>query len=90
MTRVNVICPDVDVVGAGGLVTHGMIAAETLPQSIAVAEAALARGLMVPAVLRVVEHKGKKHFIVPQIEIVGVSLQAAHTGEEACAPTAAG
>src|SRR5690606_14735622 len=52
-----------------------------LPQSIAVAEAALARGYMVPAVLRVVEHKGRTHFIVPQIEIVGVSLQALTSGE---------
>jgi hypothetical protein len=74
MTRVNVLCPDVAVVGAGGLVTHSLIAAETLPQSIAVAESALKRGLMVPAVLRIVEHKGRNHFIVPQIEITGVSL----------------
>jgi len=82
MTRVNVICPDVEVVGAGSLVTHGMVAAETLPQSIMVAEAALARGMMVPAVLRVIEHVGKdKRYIVPQIEIVGVSLTALTTGE---------
>jgi hypothetical protein len=81
MTRVNVLCPDVDVVGAGSLVTHGMVAAETLPQAVAVAEAALSRGLMVPGVLRIVEHKGKRHYIVPQIEIVGVSLAALTTGE---------
>ena len=81
MTRVNVVCPDVAVVGAGSLVTHGMVAAETLPQSIQVAEAALARGLMVPAVLRIVEHKGKTHYIVPQIEIVGISLHELTTGE---------
>lgn len=80
-TRVNVLCPDVAVTGAGALVTHGLIAAETLPQSIAVAEAALSRGLMVPAVLRVVEHKGRNHFIVPQIEILGVSLHALATGD---------
>lgn len=81
MTRVNVICPDVAVVGSGALVTHSMIAAETLPQSIAVAEAALNRGLMVPAVLRVVEHKGRTHYIVPQLEIVGVSLNELTSGE---------
>ena len=75
-TRVNVLCPDVAVVGAGALVTHGLIAAETLPQSIAVAEGALRRGLMVPAVLRVVEHKGRNHFVVPQIEITGISINA--------------
>lgn len=81
MTRINIICPDVEVVGAGGLVTHGIIAAETLPQSIQIAEAALARGLMVPAVLRVVEHKGKRHYVVPQVEIVGITPRALVTGE---------
>lgn len=80
-TRVNVLCPDVNVVGAGSLVTHGLIAAETLPQSIAIAEAALARGYMVPAILRAVEHKGRTHFIVPQVEIVGVSLQTLASGD---------
>lgn len=87
MTRLHVLCPDVEVVGAGTLVTHGMIAAETLPQSVAVAEAALARGLMVPGTLRVVEHKGKKHYVVPQIEITGVSLNALTTGEARLAIT---
>jgi hypothetical protein len=88
MTRVSVLCPDVEVVGAGSLVTHGMVAAETLPQSIAVAEAALSRGLMVPAVLRIVEHKGRRHFVVPQIEIVGMSLNTLSTGETAVAVSA--
>lgn len=75
-TRVSVICPDVAVVGSGMFVCHGLVGAETLPQSIAVAEAALSRGLMVPAVLRVVEFKGRNHFIVPQIEVVGMSFNA--------------
>lgn len=75
-TRVSVICPDVAVVGSGMFICHGLVGAETLPQSIAVAEAALSRGLMVPAVLRVVEFKGRNHFIVPQIEVVGVSFNA--------------
>jgi hypothetical protein len=81
MTRINIACPEVAVVGAGSLVTHGMIAAETLPQSVAIAEAALSRGLMVPAVLRVIVHEGKKHYVVPQLEIVGVSLAQLETGE---------
>lgn len=80
-TRVSVICPDVEVVGAGRFESHGLIAAETLPQSIAIAEAALARGLTVPAVLRAIEHKGRTHYIVPQLEIVGVSLHQLATGE---------
>jgi hypothetical protein len=75
-TRVSVICPDVAVVGSGMFVCHGLVGAETLPQSIAVAEAALSRGLMVPAVLRVVEFRGRNHFIVPQIEVVGMSFNA--------------
>lgn len=81
MTRINVVCPEVAVVGAGSLVTHGMIAAETLPQSVAVAEAALARGLMVPGMLRVIVHEGKRHYVVPQLEIVGVTLSQLETGE---------
>ena len=82
MTRISVVCPDVEVVGAGSLVTHGMVAAETLPQAVAIAEGALSRGLMVPAVLRVVEHVGKaKRYTVPQLEIVGVSLTQLTTGE---------
>lgn len=73
-TRVSVICPDVAVIGSGMFICHGLIGAETLPQSIAIAEAALSRGLMVPAVLRIVEFKGRTHFIVPQIEVLGISL----------------
>lgn len=74
MTRVNVLCPEVAVIGAGSIVTHGLIAAETLPQSIRVAEAALSRGLPVPAVLRVIEHKSRNHYVIPQIEVVGLSF----------------
>jgi hypothetical protein len=73
-TRVSVLCPDVAVVGSGSFVTHGLIAAETLPQSIAVAEAALSKGLMVPAKLTVNEVRGRNHFIFPQIIITGYSL----------------
>lgn len=82
MTRLSILCPDVEVAGAGSLVTHSMIAAETLPQAVAVAEAALSQGIPVPAVLRVVEHVGKaKRYIVPQLEIVGVSYNQLTTGE---------
>ena len=73
-TRVSVLCPDVAVVGSGSFVTHGLIAAETLPQAIAVAEAALSKGLMVPATLTVNEVRGRNHFIFPQIIITGYSL----------------
>lgn len=81
MTRINIACPEVAVVGAGSLVSHGMIAAETLPQSVAIADAALSRGLMIPAVLRVLVHEGKRHYVVPQLEIVGVSIATLDSGE---------
>lgn len=73
-TRLSVVCPDVAVLGAGMLVSHGLIAAETLPQAVGIAEGLLARGEHVPATLRLVTHKGKRTFVVPQLEIVGVSL----------------
>lgn len=72
-TRVQVYCPDVAVIGAGMFICNGLVGAETLPQSVLVAEEALARGFFVPAVLRVVEHKGRTRYIVPQIETVGIS-----------------
>ena len=90
MTRVNVLCPDVKVLGSGSLVTHSMIAAETLPQAIAVAEEALRRGVMVPAVLKVVEHKSRNHFIYPQLIVHGYSLEQLESGAITQALPAAG
>lgn len=75
MTRIHFLCPEVEVAGAGALVTHGRVAAETLPQSVAVAEAALKAGHMVPAILRIVKKTGKnRQYVVPQIEMVGMTL----------------
>lgn len=75
-TRVSVICPDVDVVGAGMFVSRGLMAAATLPNAIAAANAALAAGIYVPAIVRVVEFTGQgTRWIVPQIEVVGTSLE---------------
>lgn len=75
-TRVSVLCPDVDVVGAGMFVSRGLMAAATLPNAIAAANAALAAGIYVPAVVRVVEFTGQgTRWIVPQIEVVGTSLE---------------
>ncbi len=71
MTRVNIICSDVPVLGAGAFVSHGRTAAETLPQAIDIVEGLLERGVRVPAMLRIVEHRGRRHFVVPQIEIAG-------------------
>lgn len=75
VTRVHVICPDVAVIGAGMMISNGLIAAETLPESIANADAALRLGYFVPATLTVVEHRGLNHFVVPRIETVGISMQ---------------
>ncbi len=84
MTRVNIACPTVSENWAGAFVSHGMTAAETLPQAVWFVEGALAQGVRVPATLRVVEHKGRRHFIVPQIEPVRTSpaaLVAAENGD---------
>jgi hypothetical protein len=81
MTRLSFLCPEVAVLGAGTLVTHGMIAAQTLPQSVAVAEVALKRGEQVPAVLRAVQKVGaNRQYVVPQIEIMGTSLNELMAG----------
>lgn len=74
-TRINFICPEVPTMGAGQLVTRGLIAAETLPQAVAVVEKALAMGEMLPATLRAVQKVGKnRQYVIPQLEITGVSL----------------
>jgi hypothetical protein len=80
-TRLSIICPEVDVLGAGALVTHSLIAAETLPQAVIVAEETLRRGNPVPAILRAVWNKGKNHYLVPQLEVVGVSYASLTAGE---------
>lgn len=74
-TRLWVMLPEVRVMGAGRLETHGMVAAETLPQSVLVLQRALGRGELVPATLRIrrVESSGKS-YVVPQVEVVGLSL----------------
>lgn len=74
VTRVHVLCPDVEVIGAGMFVCNGLLAAQSLPESIANADAALRAGFFVPATLTVVEHRGLNHFIVPRIDTVGVSM----------------
>jgi hypothetical protein len=74
MTRLNFICPEVSVLGAGSLISHGKIAAETLPQAVAVAEAALRAGNPVPATLRCETQVGKgRQYVVPRIEITGTN-----------------
>jgi len=80
-TRLSVVCPDVALLGAGMLVSHGLIAAETLPQAVGIAEQMLSRGQHVPATLRMVTHRGRRTYVVPQLEIVGVSLASLPTGE---------
>lgn len=80
-TRLWFMLPDVEVIGAGRLETHGIIAAETFPQSVMVLQSALRRGEMVPAVLRVVKVESSgRNFIVPRIEVTGVSLDQLLSG----------
>lgn len=81
-TRLWIMLPDVEVIGTGRLETHGIIAAETLPQSVDVLKHALKRGEMVPAILRIVrvESSGRS-FVVPKIEVTGISLDQVLAGE---------
>lgn len=86
-TRLWVMLPDVEVIGAGRLESHGVIAAETLPQSVGVLQHALERGELVPAVLRVrkVESSGRS-FVVPEVEVTGISLDELLPGAPGRAP----
>lgn len=73
-TQILVVCPEVNVAGAGRLVTGGLIAARQLPATIAIAEGMLDRGFRVPAFLRVVHHQGRRDYVVPQLDLIGVGL----------------
>jgi Recombination directionality factor-like len=80
-TRLWVMLPDVQVIGAGRLETRGRIAAETFPQSVMVLQEALNRGELIPATLRIVKVESSgRSFVVPRIEVVGVSLDQILTG----------
>lgn len=90
-TRLWIMLPDVEVIGAGRLETHGIIAAETLPQSVSVLQGALSQGELVPAVLRIVKVESSgKSFVVPQIEVVGLSLDSLLAGSVSRAAVGAG
>jgi hypothetical protein len=81
-TRLSVLCPEVEVLGAGMLVSHGRIAAEQLPSSVQVAEAALARGIYVPAMLVIQEMvSAGQRWVTPDIHITGISLVQLQSGQ---------
>jgi hypothetical protein len=71
MSRISVVCPDVNILGAGALVTHSRIAAETFPTVIVLANRWLSMNKPVSAVLRTLTHKGRTTFTFPTIEILG-------------------
>jgi hypothetical protein len=73
-TQILVVCPEVNVAGAGRLVSRGLIAARQLPAALAVAEGMLDRGYRVPAYLRIVHHAGRRDYVVPQLDLIGVGL----------------
>jgi len=76
-TRLHIVCPEVAVMGVGMMVSHGLIAAQTLPSAVEMAEVALSRGIRLPAVLRVIEHVGAdRRYVVPRIDLVGTSLMS--------------
>jgi len=79
-SQLMVVCPEVAIAGAGRLVTRGLIAAGQLPSVVTIAEGMLARGYRVPAILRIVAHKGRRTYVVPQVELIGVSLHQLDSG----------
>ena len=89
-TRLAVVCPEVRVLGVGMLVTHSRIAAKSLPAAIETITPALAQGLVVPAVLRIVSKKAAgKWYSYPQVEPVGLSHFGLSAGETPLALSAA-
>lgn len=82
-TRLWIMLPEVEGVGAGRLETHGIIAAETLPQSVAAIQRTQQDGKLVRAVLRIVrvESSGKS-FVVPQVAVVDRSSDSLLSGDK--------
>jgi hypothetical protein len=72
MSRLSVMCPEVEaVLGSGSLVTHSLIAAETFPAAMWLAGPWLSKNVPVAAVLRTITHKGRTTFTFPTIEVGG-------------------
>lgn len=89
MSRISVVCPDVNILGAGALVTHSRIAAETFPTVIVLANRWLALNKPVSAVLRTLTHKGRTTFTFPTIEILGPAQGFEDLEIDAAVPPAA-
>ena len=89
-TQILVVCPGVAVAGAGRLVSRGLIAAQQLPAALAVAEGFLERGLRVPAYLRVTHHAGRRDYVVPQLDLIGVGLPELDGGSSPAAAVGQG
>jgi hypothetical protein len=89
-TQILVVCPEVNVAGAGRLVSRGLIAARQLPAALAVAEGMLDRGYRVPAYLRIVHHAGRRDYVVPQLDLIGVGLLELDGGTPSRAPVGNG
>ncbi len=86
-TRVQVMMPDVPGIGVWRLESHGYNAAVELPGTLEVLMLAAAEHKFIPAVLRVeqrtkkVPGEGTRRFIVPVIELPGVTVRQLASGD---------
>jgi hypothetical protein len=87
-TRLSLILPRVPDVGVWRLESHGYNSAVELPGTVALLEAVLSRGFMLPAQLRLEARTTKRdgqtnHFVVPVLELTGMTMAALRSGEAA-------
>lgn len=86
-TRVSVMMPDVPGIGVWRLESHGYNAAVELPGTLEILLMAAAEHKFIPAVLRVeqrtkkVPGEGTRRFIVPVIELPGVTVRQLASGD---------
>jgi len=86
-TRVSVMMPDVPGIGVWRLESHGYNAAVELPGTLEVLMLAAAEHKFIPAVLRIeqrtkkVPGEGTRRFIVPVIELPGVTVRQLASGD---------
>jgi hypothetical protein len=85
-TRLSLILPRVPDVGVWRLESHGYNSAVELPGTVALLEAVLSRGFMLPAQLRLEARTTKRdgqtnYFVVPVLELTGMTMAALRSGE---------
>lgn len=85
-TRLSLILPRVPDIGVWRMESHGYNSAVELPGTVALLEAQLSRGFMLPARLRMEPRTTKRdgqtnHFVVPVLELTGTTMAALRSGD---------